>query len=95
MPDKVIVVRGVGGLLGQVLAELTGNGLNGTISGATWTAQGKFGSALTFDGVNDWVTVNDANDLDFTTAMTLEAWVYPTALAVNEIQADMDAPVQP
>ena len=36
-------------------------------------------SALTFDGVNDWVTVNDANDLDFTTAMTMEAWVYPTA----------------
>ena len=29
--------------------------------------------------MNDWVTVNDANDLDFTTAMTMEAWVYPTA----------------
>ena len=29
--------------------------------------------------MNDWVTVNDANDLDFTTGMTLEAWVYPTA----------------
>ena len=80
---------------GPSLADRTGTGHTGTISGATWTTQGRFGNALTFDGVNDWVTVNDANDLDFTTAMTLEAWVYPTALAVNEIQADMDAPVQP
>jgi hypothetical protein len=38
-----------------------------------------FGNALSFDGVNDWVTVADANALDFTTAMTLEAWVFPTA----------------
>ena len=29
--------------------------------------------------MNDWVTVNDANDLDFTTGMTMEAWVFPTA----------------
>jgi hypothetical protein len=64
---------------GPSVADRTGTGHTGTISGATWTTQGKFGNALTFDGVNDWVTVNDANDLDFTTAMTLEAWVYPTA----------------
>jgi hypothetical protein len=63
---------------GTTLADQTGTGHTGTISGATWTAQGRFGSALTFDGVNDWVTVNDANDLDFTTAFTLEAWVFPT-----------------
>ena len=31
-----------------------------------------------FDGVNDWVTVNDAPSLDLTACMTLEAWVYPT-----------------
>jgi hypothetical protein len=41
-------------------------------------AAGKFGSALTFDGVNDMLTVPDANSLDFTTAMTIEAWVNPT-----------------
>ena len=57
-----------------------GSGNTGTISGATWTA-GRFGQALSFDGVNDLVTVNDANSLDLTTGMTLEAWVYPTALS--------------
>jgi hypothetical protein len=64
---------------GSVLTDRTGKGHSGTISGATWTGQGKFGSALSFDGVNDWVTVNDADDLDFTTGMTLQAWVFPTA----------------
>ena len=64
---------------GTTLLDQTGKGHTGTIAGPAWTAQGKFGSALTFDGVNDWVTVNDANDLDFTTGMTMEAWVFPTA----------------
>ncbi len=52
----------------------------GTITGATWTTAGKFGNALTFNGINDLVTVADANSLDLTTGMTLEAWVRPTAL---------------
>jgi hypothetical protein len=64
---------------GTMLADQTGTGHTGTAAGPTWTPQGKFGQALTFDGVNDWVTVNDANDLDFTNGMTVEAWVYPTA----------------
>jgi hypothetical protein len=58
----------------------SGKGNNGTISGATWTSSGRYGKALVFDGVNNWVTVNDAASLDLTTGMTLEAWVYPTAL---------------
>jgi hypothetical protein len=65
---------------GTSLTDRTGRGHTGTISGAAWTTQGRFGSALSFDGVNDRVTVADANDLDFTTALTLEAWVYPTTL---------------
>ena len=40
---------------------------------------GKNGGALSFDGVNDWVTVADTAALDLTTAMTLEAWVQPTS----------------
>ena len=41
---------------------------------------GRFGSALTFDGVNDLVTVADSASLDLTNRATLEAWVNPTAL---------------
>jgi PKD repeat protein len=63
---------------GTTVVDASGKGNTGTISGATWTTQGRFGKALSFDGVNDWVTINDAASLDLTTGMTLEAWVYPT-----------------
>jgi hypothetical protein len=55
--------------------------LGGTISGAAWSPSGRFGHALSFDGVDDWVTIADANALDLTTGMTLEAWVNPSALS--------------
>jgi hypothetical protein len=63
---------------GLKVNDVSGNANHGTISGATWTSLGRFGKALVFDGVNDWVTVNDSPSLDLTTGMTLEAWVYPT-----------------
>jgi hypothetical protein len=65
---------------GNVLTDNSGRGHPGSITGATWTTAGRFGQALTFDGINDWVTIADAADLDLTSGMTLEAWVYPTAL---------------
>jgi O-glycosyl hydrolase len=40
---------------------------------------GKYESALSFNGINNWVTVADANSLHLIAAMTLEAWVMPTA----------------
>jgi hypothetical protein len=57
----------------------TTNNNDGTISGATRTASGKYGSALSFDGTNDVVLVPDASSLDLSSGMTLEAWVYPTS----------------
>ena len=41
--------------------------------------EAKFGDAITFDGDNYLITVPDANSLDLTNGMTLEAWVRPTA----------------
>jgi PKD repeat protein/glucose/arabinose dehydrogenase len=64
---------------GPSVPDASGNGHTGTISGATWTSTGKYGGALSFDGVNDWVTVADSALLDLTTGMTLSAWVFPTA----------------
>jgi hypothetical protein len=65
---------------GTAAPDASGAGNNGSVSGAAWTAGGRYGGALSFDGVNDWVTVADADTLDLTTAMTLEAWVRPTAV---------------
>ena len=37
---------------------------DGSITGASWSPAGKFGNALSFDGVDDRVNVADANTLD-------------------------------
>jgi chitodextrinase len=63
-----------------LVTDLSGNGNNGTISGATWTTSGRYGNALSFNGTNALVTVNNAPSLQLTSAMTLEAWVYPTTV---------------
>jgi VCBS repeat-containing protein len=66
---------------GTTLTDRSGRGHTGAISGAAWSTQGKFGGALSFDGVNDWVTISDTAALDLTTGMTLEAWVLPSTLS--------------
>jgi hypothetical protein len=65
---------------GTTLTDSSGKGNHGTISGATWTTQGRFGKALTFDGVNDVVTVPDASPLDLGSQGSLAAWVKLTTL---------------
>ncbi len=65
---------------GTSVTDQSGFGNVGDISGATWTSGGRYGGALSFDGVNDWVTVPGSASLDLTTGMTLSAWVKPHIL---------------
>ena len=54
-------------------------GHSGTLlNGPSRIAQGKFGAALGFDGVNDYVRIEDTGVLRPTNAISMEAWVYPT-----------------
>ncbi|MGZ5027592.1 MAG: PKD domain-containing protein, partial [Methylobacter sp.] len=62
---------------GTTVMDASGKGNNGTIFEAARITSGRYGNALDFDGVNDWVTVQDSASLDFSAGMTLEAWVYP------------------
>lgn len=66
---------------GTAALDSSGKGNHGVIKEAVRIAGGKYGKALQFDGINDWVTVNDSATLDLSTGMTLEAWVFPTASA--------------
>ena len=68
---------------GIAVTDFSGNANTGALSGPAWTTLGKYNGALNFDGISSWVTVNDANSLDLTTGMTLEAWVYPTVATGN------------
>ena len=65
---------------GSSATDASGFGNDGSLSGATRTTSGKYGSALLFDGVDDLVVIPDSNSLDLTLGMTLEAWVYPSAV---------------
>ena len=51
----------------------------GTVAGGAPRAAGRFGNALSFDGVNDLVRIPDAGSLNLASGMTLEAWVNPAA----------------
>ncbi|MFH1187102.1 MAG: DUF2341 domain-containing protein [Candidatus Levyibacteriota bacterium] len=59
-----------------------GSSLNGAITNATWTTNGKFGKALVFNGSNSLVDfgVNTINSrLNGASAVTLETWMKPTS----------------
>ena len=62
---------------GSTALDASGNGRSGTVTNATWVT-GKYGKALSFNGSSSRATVADANALDLTTGMTLEAWANPT-----------------
>jgi hypothetical protein len=49
---------------------------NGTLQGGTTFAPGEVGQAFNFNGTSAYVQVADSPNLRFTTAMTIEAWVY-------------------
>ena len=58
---------------GTVLSDTSGNGHNGTVSGATWTA-GHDGGALSFDGTSASVDLGALGTF-YQSGFTLEAWV--------------------
>jgi len=60
---------------GSVVYDYSRYRNNGQIVGANWTT-GKFGKALSFDGVDDYVEVPDSESLNITSAITISAWVY-------------------
>ncbi|MEK7314842.1 MAG: LamG-like jellyroll fold domain-containing protein [Candidatus Eisenbacteria bacterium] len=67
--------------VGTTTADRSGSNNTGTLAGAIWTTQGRYGGALEFDGTTSMVTVPDSPSLRLTSGMTLEAWVYPATAA--------------
>ena len=68
---------------GTTAYDSSGNELNGTLGGGTQSYEptweiGVYGSALKFDGTDDYVSMGNPSELDLVNAGTVSAWVrYP------------------
>ncbi|MHA1375189.1 MAG: LamG-like jellyroll fold domain-containing protein [Promethearchaeota archaeon] len=69
---------------GTEVLDLTENGHDGTINGASWV-DGLAGShALQFDGINDWVDIG-TDPIGANEDVSFMAWVYPTGSSADYI----------
>ena len=55
--------------------DLSGNGNDGTIYNGASYVSGKINQGLSFDGIDDYVSIPHSTSLDITDKITLEAWV--------------------
>ena len=70
---------------GTKVADASSKANHGIIKEAIRVSTGRHGKALKFDGVNDWVTVNDSPSLDLSSGLTLESWVYPQSIKSSSV----------
>jgi hypothetical protein len=83
MADHPVAYYRLGEAAGTVARDLSGHGLNGTyLNGTTLGAPGALvggaDTAATFDGVDDYVTVNSAPELQIVGDLTIEFWYMKT-----------------
>ena len=63
---------------GASVADVSGNGNTGSLVGAFWSTQGRYGGAMSFDGVGSVVRVTSSPSIGLSNAMTLSAWINPS-----------------
>lgn len=67
-------------------ADSSGNANNGVLtnmnSSADWVA-GKLGSALNFDGEDDYISISGSPSLNITNAITVAMWIKPAVSSLN------------
>jgi hypothetical protein len=68
----------------------SGYGNDGTVYGATWITPGKIGGALSFDGSNDYVEVQNSPSLNPTSEIRVEAWYKTVSFSGNGNNAIVD-----
>lgn len=74
---------------GNIAYDKSGYGNNGMIYGATWV-DGKYGKALSFNGVDNYINVPSTPTLSGLNNMTVMAWVYPTKTTEGTIVSKHD-----
>jgi hypothetical protein len=77
---------------GDKVYDLSGNGNTGTFTGIAFPSTAtsgwnpcKFGKGLSFDGINDYVSVPDNDSLDFATDFTISFWFKTSVATANYV----------
>ncbi|MBI2439308.1 MAG: hypothetical protein HYV45_01755 [Candidatus Moranbacteria bacterium] len=68
---------------GTTAYDRSGQGNNGTLIGGTAVYPGKVGQALSFDAIDDQVSISDNASLDISGDVTISVWLKPTASLVG------------
>ena len=63
--------------------DLSGNNNTGTLNNGVAWVTGKYGKALSFDGVDDFVYINGSTSLNITPNLSVSAWVNFSNLALS------------
>jgi hypothetical protein len=86
-PDINTGLRGYWALnetVGNTASDSSGNNNAGTlINGPAWNGAGRVGGAVSFDGVNDYVSLGNPASLIPGNSITLAAWVKLNDLSIN------------
>jgi Concanavalin A-like lectin/glucanases superfamily len=74
----LVAAYGFDDVKGRNVRDASGSGNAGTIQGARWTASGRFGGGIRFDGSGEVVRVPASPALNLTRDMTLAGWIKPS-----------------
>ena len=74
---------------GNTAKDSSGNVNDGIINGPQWT-DGMFKKALSFDGLNDYVSISDSNSLDVTGAITIDVCINLASYGDTTVISKMD-----
>ncbi len=69
---------------GTTAADASRHGIVGTLTNGPTFTIGKYGNALTLDGVNDYVNLGNPSALQMTGSMTLSGWVNASSFPVDD-----------
>jgi len=83
-PASLVGAYGLSEGTGTTTADSSGSNNTGTLSSATWSASGKYGNALSFNGSNSYVDLGNASSLQLTGSMTISAWINSAAFPADD-----------
>jgi glucose/arabinose dehydrogenase/PKD repeat protein/fibronectin type 3 domain-containing protein len=85
-PSGLAAAWGFNEASGTTTADASGNNNTATLLGGPARVAGKYGNALSFDQVNDYLSVPNSSSLNFSgNAATLSMWINPASISGDSV----------